>query len=449
MRRLAVLALLPLAGAAAPAHAGTWSAPVTLSQTPHTFAGPLAAAGTTIIAWPWSDGTGASARSGASFAGTSVPGLSFLPERPAPAGVLDVATYGEEVGTIVLAEREAAGAGPTGARRQRLSIAFGHAAKPLGHARTLTVAPILYRPVMANAGGHVLVAWIEDTRTSSGATRRIVRVAERPPEGAPFSAPATLSGTGHADAVAVAVAGNQDAVAVIARDGRVLARVKRQGHRWGTWRALTRAVPGTSTRFQPRAAADGAGRVRVVWRRHQFRTATQPARRSLEGTFLPVGASRFRPVQVIEDDGVRQFALRSRDAGWALAVIHDTPDGPQPAARLAGASTPFGPALAAAPAEGGLRGVDAAFGTTTGLTLAWVVPVAGQDGDGQARAAVLSPDATAFGPVEDVSPAEAVHEVRLVSEGSVAAWTARPEGTGPGVPIGQIRTVVRAAARMP
>ena len=52
-------------------------------------------------------------------------------------------------------------------------------------------------------------------------------------------------------------------------------------------------------------------------------------------------------------------------------------------------------------------------------------------------------------PVEAVSPAEAAHEVRLVGDGSVAVWTARPEGTGPSVPTGRIHSVVRTASRVP
>jgi hypothetical protein len=78
-----------------------------------------------------------------------------------------------------------------------------------------------------------------------------------------------------------------------------------------------------------------------------------------------------------------------------------------------------------------------------GITVAWVQPLAGQNGDGIARAATLAADA--FGPVEDVSPAESVHEVRLAADGRtgqpVAVWTARPSGQPP--------SVVRGAARTP
>ena len=451
MRRLALLALpLALAG---PAQAATWSAPATLSQTPHTFVGPPAvdagATGAALVAWPWQDGTRGGATVGASFAGRGPRGAPFGAQRAAPAGLLDVATYGDSR-AVALSQRLAGGAGATGAQRQRLAVAFGATTGAFGAPRTLTVAPIVSRPVLAaNDRGQALVGWIEVTRTASGATRRIVRVAERP-SSAGFRAPGTLSGSGRADALAAAVGDNGDMVAVIVRDGRVLARVKRHGHGWGAFMELTRADPRAFTRFELRAAVDPQGRIRVVWRRHRFRSSTIPGVRALEGTYLPLGHSRFSPVQVLEPDGAAQPVLRAAGASWVVAYVRDATGGPQPAVRRAGPSTGFGGALAAAPGQGGLRGVDVAADPTAGLVVAWIQPVAGQDGDGQARAAVLAPGAPAFGPVEEVSPAEAVHEVRLLhAEATIAAWTARPEGTGPAVPIAQIRSVVRTATRLP
>ena len=449
MRRLVVL-LLPVAFAGS-ARAATWSAPVTLSQTPHTFVGPLRAdlgtTGAAIVAWPWQDGIGGGAAVGASVVGGAPRGGAFGPERAAPAGLLDVATYADSR-TIALAQRVAGGAGPTGALRQRLSVAFGSTAGTFGAPRPLTVAPIVFLPrLAANRHGQVLVAWVEATRTAAGATRRIVRVAERP-SSTGFHAPGTLSGAGRADALAVAVGDNGDMVAVVVRDGRVLARIKRRGHAWGAFAELARAEARSSTRFDLHAAVDARGRIRIVWRRHRFRSAHRPGRLSLEGTVLPRGGSRFRPAQVIEADGAGRPVLRQAGASWVLAYVRDTAGVPRPAVRLAAASGAFGDALEAAPGRGGVRGVDVSYATATGYTVAWVQPVGGQDGDGQAHAAVLAPGATAFGPVEDVSPAEAVHEVRLVGDEPVAVWSARPDGTGPGVPIAQIRSVVRSATRL-
>jgi hypothetical protein len=447
MRHLALL-LAPLA-LAAPAQAATWSAPETLSQRPHTFVGPLRVAsgaeGQDVVAWPWQDGIGRSATvgAGATMSDARVP--TFDAESPAPTGLVDVGVFGDG-GAVALSETVAGGAGRSGAQRLRLRLAPMFGAQ--GASRTVAVAPIVHPPALSVAGRHLAVAWIEETRTAAGATRRIVRVYER--LSATRTRPAgTVSGTGRADAVAVAAGADGTTVVVLARDGRLLARIRRAGHGWGAFAELARARPGSATRFAPQAAVDEQGRVRVVWRRHRFRTEAIPGVRSLEGSFVAAGQRRFRPAQTLEADGVAAFVLRSGSPGWAVGLVRQTTAGPQPVVRRAGPATPFGAPLAAAPAQGGLRGVDVTDDGAGGLTVAWVQPVAGQDGDGQAHAAVLAPGAAAFGPVEDVSPAEAVHEVRLVGAGVDAVWSARPEGTGPGIPIGQVRSVVRSARRAP
>ena len=149
-----------------------------------------------------------------------------------------------------------------------------------------------------------------------------------------------------------------------------------------------------------------------------------------------VGRGRFLPAQTILPNGSSTPALVQADSGWALATTATTAEGPRPVLfRTRGAAT-FGAPEFAAPAQGGLRGTDVAFAAGSGITLAWVQPLAGQGSDGIIRAATLRrPDAT-FGPVEDVSPAEAAHEVRLATDpryaGPVALWTARPGGTSPG-----------------
>jgi len=48
------------------------------------------------------------------------------------------------------------------------------------------------------------------------------------------------------------------------------------------------------------------------------------------------------------------------------------------------------------------------------------------------------------------TPAENVHEVAPGTDRDgtlIAVWSARPEGTGPGIPIDDVRSVVRTAKR--
>jgi hypothetical protein len=69
--------------------------------------------------------------------------------------------------------------------------------------------------------------------------------------------------------------------------------------------------------------------------------------------------------------------------------------------------------------------------------------------------AALRPTAGAFAPTEVVSPATenasltAPGFTRAPDQHAFVAWTSRPGGEGPGIPIAQIRTFVRVAQRVP
>jgi hypothetical protein len=339
--------------------------------------------------------------------------------------------------------------GPTGAIRYRLNAAFGPATGGFGSARTLVTVPLLGVPQLATSGSTALVTWIEGTRTSSGAFRRVVRAVDR--RAGRFGAPYTLSGRGRADVLSAAANTRGDQVVVFVREGDVLARVRRAGHGWGSVQRLARADG--ATRWQLATGVDDRGQVRVVWRRHQLRREGVAGRTALESAAMLVGRFTFTAPQTLTADGASTPALARTPQGWAVAAVETTPDGPRPALHRTTGGSAFAPVAYAAPAQGGLRGAAVAFTPLAGITVAWVQPVAGQDGDGLARAASLDPAVAtpSFGPVEDVTPAEAVHDVHLLADARagqpVALWTARPEGTGPSIPIGRIRTVVRTAER--
>jgi hypothetical protein len=457
MRRVLLpLVLCAAVAIAAPsAGAATWSAPQTVSA-PHTFAGPLLTAigfdGTLVAGWPWQDNVGNDAIGGEAAANRA-PGGAFAPEHPVPDGLVGLATYGH-TRTVALAQQGIPGRpGPTGAIRYRLNVAFGTLTGGFGATQTLVTAPVVGQAqIAADSHGTVFIAWIEVTKTSTGATRRIVRAIER--RDGRFGRPFTLSGKGRADTVAIAVGERGDEAIAFVRQGDVLARVKRPGHGWGSQQRVARADGGTQWRLLTKI--DQRGQVRLIWRRHQLRRSAVAGRTALEGTAMLVGRGRFLPAQTILPDGSSTPALTQTDNGWALATTATTTAGPRPVLfRTAGTST-FGAAEYAAPAQGGLRGTDVAFAANSGITLAWIQPLPGQDSDGIVRAATLhtalGPNTT-FGPVEDVSPAEAAHEVRLAADpragAPVALWTARPGGTGPAIPISQITSVVRSAVRLP
>jgi hypothetical protein len=451
MRRLVLLPLLLLAAVSPSAGAVTWSAPQTVSA-PHTFAGPLLTAtgfdGTLVAGWPWQDNVGNDAIGGEATANRA-PGQPFAPEHPAPDGLVGLAPFARTQ-TVALAQQGIPGRpGPTGAIRYRLNVAFGTPTGGFGAVRTLVTAPVVGQAqIAANSRGTVLIAWIEVTMTSSGATRRIVRAIER--RNGRFGRPFTLSGKGRADTVAIAVGERGDQTITFVRQGDVLARVRRPGHRWGSRQRVARADGGTQWRLLARI--DQRGQVRLIWRRHQLRRSAVAGRTALEGTAMLVGRGRFLPAQTILPNGAGMPALVQAGSGWALATTATTTEGPRPVLFRALGAAAFGAPEFAAPAQGGLRGTDVAFAAGSGITLAWVQPLPGQSSDGIVRAATLGPG-PAFGPVQDVSPAEAAHEVRLAADpravAPVALWTARPDGTGPMTSIAQIRTVVRNAVGLP
>jgi hypothetical protein len=454
MRRLlapiaAALALLPAA-----AHAATWPAPQTVSA-PHTFAGPLQLGstfdGSIVAAWPWQDDVGNDALGGESTAVRPATS-AFGPERPAPDGVTAVAGFARTQTLALAVQGLPRRSGATGAFLSNIGVAFGSASTGrFGAMRTLATVPLFGVARLAAGQSTALVTWIEFRRTSGGSVRRVVRAADR--RAGAWTTPYTLSGLGRANVVNAAMNARGDEVVAFDRDGDVYARVRRAGHGWGSLQRLARADG--PTQWQLLCGVDDRGQVRVVWRRHQLRRDGVPGRTALESAAMLVGRGTFTAAQTLVADGASSPRLARIPQGWAVAAVEATPGGPRPALHRTTGGSRFAPVQYAAAAQGGTRGADVAFSAVGGITVAWVVPLPGQDSDGVARAASLDPGvpSAAFGPVEDVSPPEAVHEVRLGADARagqpVALWTARPGGTGPSIPIGQIRTVVRSAVRLP
>ncbi len=330
--------------------------------------------------------------------------------------------------------------------RFRVTATFGRTTTGrFGTPHTLTVAPTAYLPSLSAAGGRAIAGWIEHTAHG----RRALRIATRSP-GHGFSRPATLSGRGQVDTQTVATNG-RDLAALFVRNGRVLARVRRAGHRWGSILELARARGGTQWQLQ--LGVDGDGRVMAVWRRHQLGVwGPEPAlpRVGRDAPWAlhlgPRADDRGRPR---DQPGP---PARGRTFALAWAQVGDTsgasPAQPRLTLAARGATTFSGP-IAAAPPAGGLRGVRVARGSG-GWLVVWVQPVTGGDGDGLARAAYWPDGAPAFDAPEDVSPSENVNDVDVVADaaGFVALWSARPEGTGPDVKIADLRTVARTARRL-
>jgi hypothetical protein len=437
MRRLLILALLALVVVPA-AGAATWTAPQTVSK-PHEFVGPVITTtsfdGSAVAVWPWQDNVGDDAVGGWAEAArpSSLTPVGFGAERTAPDGTAQIGAFAKSQ-VLALSEQATGHPGPTGAILYDIVASFAPVGGGFSSARRLATAPVLGQPQLATSGSTALVTWVEVTRTSSGGIRRVVRAIDR--RNGAWGKAYTLSGTGRANTLTAAASTNGDQVVAFDRDGKVLVRVRRHGHSWGA--ITTLATQNGSTQWQLAAGIDARGQVRVVWRRHQLSRSGVPGIQAIETAARLVGRTTFTRAQTLTANGASSFRLASIPQGWAVAdVEHD-----QPIVHRTTGGSQFVGGQAAAPAQSGTRGADVTWSPVGGITVAWVQPLNGLT-DGIARAA--SYENGAWSAVEDVSPAETVHDVRLTTDARagqpVAIWTARPSGRPP--------SLVRSATRRP
>ena len=459
----AVAALL----AAAPAGAATWTAPTTVSA-PHTFIAPLRSAaggnGTALLSWRFQDGVGTSATSGARGA-TMLPGTTaFGPERLLPGATTQMEPYAQRsVAALQQTALDAAG------RRVRLAIAFGSlqgrfaSARNgpfLGNDRTVATDDVAFVPSLAMAAdGSGLLAWI----ARASGNRRVVKVSVRSPGGR-FGRPSIIVGTGRANSIVAAVGDGGRGVVAFERGGRLLARVRSFRHVWGPIEDLGPVAAGTDNELA--ALVGGAGRMTVVDVHRQLSEGGATGRLLVDAWVRPSGAARFRAAQRLETGGqvassapaLVPFGSREAVLAWLGTdpASQGTPGGPgrRVLVSFMGSDARFrAPQALSAPGEAA-AGLGAASNGAD-VVVSWVRLAPASDTSGQVLAAVRLGGAAGFGPAEVVSPPEnasatAPGFVPVAGGGRpFVAWTSRPGGEGPGIPLAQIQTFVRVAQRQP
>jgi len=446
---------------AAPAGAATWTPPVTVS-TSHTFVSPLDAAasgnGTAVLGWRFQDGVGSGSTAGARAA-TILPGsTAFGPERALPRATSQVAPYAQRaVAALQQTSLDAAG------RRVRLAIAFGTLQGPfsggpngpfLGIARTVATDDVAFVPSLAvGARGDGLLAWI----ARESGNRRVVKVSLRAP-GRRFGAPSIIAGTGRANSIVAAVGARGERVVAFERGGRLLSRFRAPGRDWGPIQDLGAVAAGTDNELAALVAS--AGRTTIVDVHRQLTEGGSGAPLLVDAWVRPAGASRFRAAQRLETGGVVEASrpalveLGSRTAAFAWLGTDPGGSGRRVNVSVMGNDARFGaPQVLSAPGEAA-AGLGAASNGDAAI-VSWVRLAPGSDSSGQVLASVrIGTDG--FGPAEVVSPPE---NASLTAPGFAAAgppggtpfvaWASRPGGEGPGIPLAQIRTFVRAAFRQP
>src|SRR3954447_5888602 len=368
---------LPAVAAAAalvavpPAAAATWTAPATIS-TPHTFVFGLEAGssgnGSVVADWGFQDGVGTGRTNGVRGASLAPGAGAFGGERTLPNDTLRVIPYAQRsVGALVFTPGFATS-------RARVAVAFGSADGPsLGTPRTIQTDDVAFLPSMALASdGTGLVAWI----SRASGNRRQVKVSLRAPGGR-FGAPSIISGTGRANSITTAVGPQGQRLVAFERNGRLMARYRAAGHSWGSLQDLGAVASGTDNELA--ALVTSGGRAMIADVHRQLTEGGSDAPLVVAAWVQPVGATRFRAGQRLEQGGVIQAsapALVPIEArGAALAWVGGDPGAPD---------TPNGPSTRV---KVSVMGTDGRFAAAQPLSAAGepVKAVAGGGGGGGAR----------------------------------------------------------------
>jgi hypothetical protein len=441
--------LLAAVAAASPSQAAPWSAPATLCSPALFVDNPFIGFGTSgegLATWRYTIGIGPGSISGLRAAPRAATG-QFGAERELPAAVVRHALYGRER-MVAVSQRD------EGTMRN-LRAAFGSASGRVGPAHTIdrfTSVPGFgnWPELAANDRGDVAVVYLQRVRGG----RRAVTLAERRP-GRRFAGPRIVARSGRgAFAVTVALGARGDLVVAWQRGRWVEARVRRHGGRLGPVQRLGPAIA-KDTRLHAAVAPNGA--VWVAWDAQLTTEGGDNGPFTVRVAMRPASARTFRSARVLErndhrasDESRVDLAL---DPGGAAFVTWSGWDGAHARARLATLTADGKLTNVRTLSQPGYDAVvrDVATGPRPGEALAvWAqLDAVGELGT-QVLAGPIAPDG-AYAGEEAVSdadrarlPAAAFDPVTGVP---TVVWSQRIGPDGPGAPVAQVRTVLRAATR--
>jgi hypothetical protein len=443
-RPLLLIVVVIVMMAWAPVAQADWSVPVTISA-PHDQISALAlASGPTgnLLAWKASDlvaGRGIFGTPRARYA-VARAGGSFGPERGLPSSYVGgplVNLGGGRVAQLILLR--------TGTNTTRPQVALGGVDGRFGTPQAIRGASVFVgrASLAGNAFGELLVAWIA---ADSHGGHRVVWASTRP-AGGHFGVPQMISRSDAAEQVTAAVGRQGDMVIAFAsRRGRMLARVRRHQHSWGSLQDLGPAAVGTENDVTPFVGE--FGRIVVAWYHTQLCEGGCVSPGYTRVAVQLVGASRFNSAQLLERD---RTGLAGAPSGRSLAptVIAISGNGPiviflAPVAAPA-ASTPLVPAVvkvadskgpgfaaprAISPADQQAGDVAASTGPN-GAIITWIRDDPPGYSTGTVFAALRVAGAGKPGAPQQVSPSEHVDTAvpTYSSRGNrwIVAWTGRPQ----------------------
>jgi hypothetical protein len=454
MRRPFLAAALVTLLAAAPAHAATWTTPANVSSAATFIDNPFigfGSGGSGLAAWNWAQGTGNGSTGGERGAVRSRGG-SFGPERRLPtAGGVPPALFGAD-GVVIATEATRIA---NGAQTARVRVSRGTIAGSFIRAWTSpSYTPAGLPAIAANAAGDIAVAYIRSVGPSA---RRQVLLAERQPDSV-FTGPRVISGRGRADAVTVAVGRRGDLVVAWERDGVIYARSRRG--RNGALGSAVRLGRGARLHTSLQSAVSRDGRAWVMWVSQRLdegggngawvariASTNVPSR-----TWRALMLDRYR--RRASDEA--RFALTLASDGTALAAWTGW-DGAHFRARAASLDGDFGALIRtdtlSAPDYDAVTGDVAASPAAGQAVVVWSrLDSVGELGT-QVIAGPWAPRTGPAGPEEIVSADDRARLPSVaydpISGRAVAVWSQRSGPDGPGTPIAQVKTFLRAAERVP
>jgi hypothetical protein len=429
------------------AFAAPWSAPVNVSspalfiESPSIDFGHSSRVG--LATWGWIKGTGPGAQSGVRIASQTALG-SFSPEQAVPQPLAVPVVYsnghvfwlGEE--RIVRRRRELS----------RIKVAFGQADRRIGRPRTLDTVQTFRTPAVdVNASGQIALAYIQTTRSGRRIAKLLVSRGRR------LGRPRLVSRRGGVNAVTVAVGSSGDIVVAWERGGRIEARIRRPGHRLGR---VIRVGKGAKLGTRLRAAASSSGRAWVTWASQrlfegggngpfELQTAVSSAKRSIFRR--PLRLDRYD--RRASDEASFDLSLDLVDQGL---IAWSSFDGQNFRARLASMNRRGTQARFTTLSK---PGYDAAVGDlATTLPAGHALVVWSRlDSVGELGDVVFAGDVvgTAYAGEEQVSVGDRVRKPAVAfnpqTDRATVVWSQRQGPDGPGVPLDQIRTFVRASTR--
>jgi hypothetical protein len=452
-RPLVLVALVAVMGAWTPAARASWSAPTTVSEPHDAIGGLQLASGSTadLLTWSYYDLVPPARQifgaPGARYA-VARSGGPFGPERRLPASYASapmVNLGGGHVAQLILVR--------TSINTSRPEVALGDVHGSFGAPKRIPGASVenWQARLVGNARGELLFTCIS---AEADGYHRVVWASTRAPGGS-FGPPQLVSYSSEAEHVTAAIGPQGDMlVAFASKWGRMLARVRRHGQRWGPLQNVGPAAGGNENDVTPFVAVHG--RIILAWYETQLgeggpypgftRVAVQPA-----------GASRFRPQQVLERDnmGLSGALIGARPApvviavdGRAPIVVFLAPGETQPTTSPTQLTTSplefpavvkvaypkglgFSASQAISPA-GRQAGDVAAAASPNGAIITWV---AGTYETGSVSASWFLPATGLFGPPEQVSPSErveiAVPTYSTSGDRWIIAWAGRPKYQSP------------------